>query len=145
MATPEEQLQLDNAFEALKMKAVENLSRLICASTTAEFTVLQNFILNWVNYVLNDPSVDPSGSLTYILTNDNESGNNYSSGSGSGIVPGGIGDGIWDEIQYGKTNLILDVGLYPFYFLSYITALKSSDDSYTTIVEFFNQLIALLN
>jgi hypothetical protein len=146
MATPDEQLQLDNAFEALKMKAIENLTRLICASTTAEFTVLQNFILNWTNYIISDPSVDPSGSLTYILTNNNELGNNYNSYNGTGI--GGIGDGIWDEIQYGKTNLIINniyntPYYYPFYFFTYITALKTSDASYTIIVEFFNQLIAL--
>lgn len=136
------QLEIDNAFAALQIKAIENLTRLI-NSTTADFTVLQNFILNWVNYVTDNPSVDPSGNLTNILANNNDTQNNSYSGYGSGIVPGGIGDGIWDEIQYGKTNLILYNGYYPFYFFSYITALQSSDTSYTTIVQFFNQLIAL--
>jgi len=150
MPTPEEQLQIDNAFEALKMKSVEKITRLIYASTTAEFSVFQNFILNWVNYVINDPSVDPSGSLTYILTNENEldPSDNNNSNNGTGIVPGGIGNGIWDEIQYGKLNLIIEEitsrsFYYPFHFFGYITILISSDDSYVILVEFFNQLIAL--
>ena len=136
------QLKKDNEFASLQAKASENLIKFIY-STTSDFTILQNFILNWINYITNNPDEDPSGNLLNILTNSNETQNN---------INGGIGDGIWDEIQYGKTNLILSCSIdsqniptyyYPFIFLKYITSLTSSDSSYKTIIDFFNELIAL--
>ena len=120
-------LQKDNAFATLQSKAIENLMRLI-NSTTADFTLLTNFTLNWVNYINIDPVViDPSGNLLNVLTNANF-------------------NGLLDVIQMGKNETIKlndYTGIYNFQYIGYITALTTSDASYTTILEFLNQLIAL--
>jgi hypothetical protein len=130
------QLQQDSEFIALQSKAIQNLMRLIY-STTADFTLLNSFISNWITYINDNPSVDPSGNLLYILTNTDPPAN------GSGVY---TGSGIYNIISTyeGSTNArIYSAEIYPFVFIQYITNLTSSDTSYTAIVEFFNELIAL--
>lgn len=131
------QLQQDSEFIALQSKAIQNLMRLIY-STNADFTLLIAFISNWITYINDDPSVDPSGNLLYILTNTDPPTNGSYYYSGSGIYD------IIVSIEQGSTYArIFESTLYPFVFIEYITNLTSSDASYTTIVEFFNELIAL--
>ncbi len=119
-------LQKDNSFAALQSKAIENLMRLI-NSTTADFTLLYNFAQNWITYINDNPGVDPSTNLLNILTNSN-------------------GDGLWDVMDNDKSNTLILInsnGAYNFQYITYITALTTSDTSYIAILEFLNELIAL--
>ena len=128
------QLEKDNQFIELQQKSISNLMKLIY-STTADFNLLNTFISNWITYINDNPTVDPSGNLLYILTNTVPPPNSSSYYTGSGI---------YDIISTGKYySTIFTDTIYPFTFIQYITNLQSNDTSYTAIVQFFNQLIAL--
>lgn len=121
-------LQKDNDFAALQSKAIKNLIRLI-NSTGSDFKLLINFSQNWVRYINDNPDSDPSGNLLNVLTND------YSNGLLDCITA-----------DFGKQDAIRLFNsdeLYNFQYIDYITGLTTHDSSYTTIVEFLNQLIAL--